>query len=64
MYRERALDWEQNFISSAIIHPFFTNYAKFHERNDLQYKAAVFKIWRRDPAKRFVTGMLRFRGCL
>jgi hypothetical protein len=61
MYIERALDWEQNYIQSAIIHPFLTNYAKLRERNVLREKADAFSLWAYNPAKRFLSGMFRMR---
>jgi hypothetical protein len=42
MYSERALDWEQNYLSQVIIRSFFTNFAKFHQRNDSRLLSLAF----------------------
>lgn len=59
MHIERALDWEQNYMHAAILHPILTNQAKFYERanrNDLYW---AFTKWSDDPKKRFTKSFRR-----
>ena len=62
MYIERALDWEQNYFRAAILHPFFTNYAKINERIEFHQKCQAFSSWAYNPQRRFLAGMLRFKN--
>ena len=62
MYIERALDWEQNYFKAAILHPFFTNYAKINERIEFHQKCQAFSQWAYNPQRRFLSGMLRFKN--
>lgn len=62
MYIERALDWEQCYFKAAILHPFFTNYAKINERIIFHQKCQAFSLWAYNPQRRFLSGMLRFKN--